>query len=94
MLKTLIGKAVVTNFSSDTLTVTFKSTLTADRFKRSQAKFEETAAQSAKRPIKISVIVDESLLPPVVNKMAEPARSNLATAMDFFHATNATKIND
>ena len=94
MLKTLIDKAVVTNFSSDTLTVTFKSTLTADRFKRSQAKFEETAAQSAKRPIKISVIVDESLLPPVVNKMAEPARSNLATAMDFFHATNATKIND
>ncbi len=93
-IKTFANKAVVTKFEGDTLTLAFKSASTADMFKRSQAEFKELAAQSAKRPIKLSVVIDSSLPPPVLNKMTEPARSNLVNAMEFFRANDVMEIND
>lgn len=94
LIKTLVDKAVVTNFAGDILTIAFKSKVIADRFKRSQAKFEEVSTQKANRPIKISVVVDETLMPPVVNKLAEPARSNLVNALEAFQASDVVEIND
>ena len=93
-IKTFLDKAVITNFAGDILTIAFRSPTMADRFKRSQAKFEEALTQSSNRPIKLSVVVDESLLPPVVNKLAEPARSNIVNAMEIFHATDVVEVND
>lgn len=93
-VKTFVDKAVVTKFSGDILTVTFKSASAASIFNQYQAEFENLATQSANRTIKLSVVVDSSLPPPVLNKMTEPARSNLVNAMEFFHANDVMEIND
>ncbi len=87
-------QAVVKNFSGDVLTVAFKSDGMARMFEMSRQRFEERAAQVVGREIKISVAVDESLPPPVFNKMSETDRSNLAHAMKTFKASDVTKIND
>ena len=94
VLKSVFDKAVVTNFAGNTLTIAFKSPFIADKFKVAKQKFEETAANSAGRTIKISIVVDENLPPPVLNNMPEPDRTNLAGAMETFKASDATKIND
>lgn len=93
-LSTFIDKAVVTKFAGDTLTVTFKSASAANIFNRYQAEFENLATQSENRTIKLSIVVDNTLPPPVLNKIPEPARSNLVNAMEFFHASDVIEIND
>ena len=93
-LKSLADKAVVTNFADDTLTLCFKSDATATLFKNfQQNSFEQLATQVAGREIKISVVVDENLLPPFLNNMPEPKRSNLVGAMKIFQANDVEKIN-
>ena len=93
-LSFVLSKAIVMKFAGDTLTLGFKSAAIANEFKKSQTQFEEVIAQSANRAIKISVEVDENLLPPAVNNLAEPARSNLVSAMKFFNASDVMKISD
>ena len=93
-IKTFVDKAVVTKFEGDTLTLAFKSASMANLFKLSQAEFEEVATQNEKRTIKVSVVVDNSLPPPILNKIPEPARSNLVSAMKFFHASDVIEISD
>ena len=66
----------------------------ADLFKMRIQQFEEIAARVAGKTIKISVAVDENLPPPVLNKMSEPDRSNLVSAMKTFKASDAVKISD
>ena len=90
----LLEKAIVTSFKSDTLTLGFKSEMMANVFKSNQEQFERAAERIAGRAIKISVVVDPNLPPPVLNNMPEPARSNLAGAMQVFNASDAAKIND
>lgn len=87
-------KAVVTNFAGDTLTVAFKSRFFAPLLEKIQNDFEQTAAQIAGRAIKLSVIVDETLLPSFSDDMSEQARSGLVNAIKIFQATDAVKIND
>ena len=91
----IIDKAVVQGFANDTLTLAFRSPTMESVFKAThQMKFERVAAQVVGRKIKVSVVVDENLPPPVLKNMPEPDRTNLAVAMDIFQATDATKIND
>ena len=87
-------KAVVTNFFDDTLTVSFKSATWADLLKREQKKFEQIAEQIAGRAIKISVVVDKNLPPPILKSMKDPERSNLAGTMKIFNASDAEKITE
>ncbi|MBR4151563.1 MAG: DNA polymerase III subunit gamma/tau [Selenomonadaceae bacterium] len=87
-------KAVVTGFINETLTVAFKSKFYADMLVKAQKDFEQLAAQVAGKTIKLSVVVDEKLPPPVLNNMTEPARSNLANSMEILHAVDAVKINN
>ena len=56
--------------------------------------FEEAVAQVAGRAIKISVVTDKTLPPPVLNKLPEPDRSHLADAMKLFNASDAVKVSD
>lgn len=94
-LKTVLEKAVVTNFSGETLTLGFKSKAMADLFNGfHRSDFEHAAAKVAERAIKISVTVDENLPLPILNTLPEPDRSNLAGAIDILHATDAVKLND
>ena len=72
----------------------FASKAKSDGYVQISKIFEETAANSAGRTIKISIAVDENLPPPVLNNMPEPDRTNLAGAMETFKASDATKIND
>lgn len=91
----VLKKAVVTNFGGDTLTLTFKSDLLANLFNsQHRQQFEQAIEKSAGRAIKISVVVDKNLPPPVLNDLPEPARSNLVGAMEIFKASDAVKIND
>lgn len=87
-------KAVVMNFASDTLTVGFKSDIFADMLKKNGQQIEQVAAQVAGRAIKISIVVDKNLPPPILNNMPEPARSNLSGAMQVFKASDAAKLRD
>ena len=93
-LTSVFDKAVVTNFAGNTLTVACKSAFIVDKLKAAQQKFEQVAATVAGRAIKISITLDETLPPPVLNNMPEPDRTNLAGAMEAFKASDATKIND
>ena len=93
-LSSILYQAVVTGFANDVLTLSFRSSVIAELFKSHQQKFEQTAAQVAGRAIKVSVVVDENLPPPVLNKLSEPERSILAGAMKTFKASDAMKIND
>ena len=90
----ITDKAAVTNFSGDTLTLTFKSDAMAGLFQKNLSKFEQAAAQVAGRAIKFSVVVDKNMPAPVLQNLSESARNNLAGAMDIFHANDADKIND
>lgn len=87
-------KAVVMSFAGDTLTVGFKSDIFADMLKKNGQQIEQVAAQVAGRAIKISVVVDKNLPPPILNNMPEPARSNLFGAMQVFKASDAAKLRD
>ena len=94
-LANIIDKAVVTNFVNDTVTLTFKSDAQAGIFKRNyQRKVEQELTKVTGRTVKISCAVDPNLPPPILKDMPEPERTNLANAMDVFHAADATKIND
>ena len=94
MIERVLNKAVVVNFSGDTLTLGFKSSAMENLFKNHQSKFEQTALQTVGRAIKFSAVVDENLPAPILQNMSEPNRSNLAGAMEVFHAADADKIND
>ena len=90
-----VDKAVVTNFSGDVLTLAFKSSIMVGLFEQQhKQQFEQEISRVAGRTIKISVVVNENLPPPVLNKLPEPDRSNLDVAMKVFHASDAVKIND
>ena len=88
-----LSKATVTNFTGDTMTLGFKSELLANIFKSNQRHFEQAVAKLTGREIKISVVVDKNLSP-VLHNMPEPARSNLAGAMEVFQASDAIKLKD
>ena len=94
-LMTFFDKAVVTNFTGDEMTLAFKSAVMANLFeKEGQLKFEQAVAQMTGHAIKISVVVDENLPPPILSRMLEPDRSRLADAMGVFRTSDATKINE
>ena len=93
-LNFMLEKAVVMSFTGDALTLGFKGEGVAGVFKRHQQRFEQAAEKFAGRAIKVSVVVDKNLPPPVLNQMTEPARSNLVGAMKVFNASDVTKIND
>ena len=93
-INSIVDKAVVTNFSGDTLTVAFKSDTMAGLLKRNLSKFEQAATQFAGHAVKFSVVVDENMPAPVLQNLSAPARNNLAGAMGIFGATDADKIND
>lgn len=93
-LDSIVDKAVVTNFVDDALTVGFQSVVLANMFKKLQQKFEQIAFKITERAIKLSVVVDNNLPPPILSRLPEPDRSNLAGAITFFNASDATKIND
>ena len=65
----------------------------ADKLRKAQKAFERTAAQIAGRTIKISVVTDENLTPPVRSDMNETAHLFLDNAMKIFGATGFVKIN-
>ncbi len=91
----IVNKAIALNFAGNVLTLGFKSPAMANLFKTSYlSKFERAAAQVVGRAVKISVVFDENLPLPILSNMSEPARSNLAGAMDIFHASDAAKLND
>ena len=87
-------KAVVMNFTGDTLTIGFRSPVFVGMMKKHQKIFEEQVAQFAKRAIKISIVQDDNLPLPFLKNMSEPARSNLVVAMDILRANDAEKIFD
>ncbi|MBR3499739.1 MAG: DNA polymerase III subunit gamma/tau [Selenomonadaceae bacterium] len=92
-LNKLLDQAVVRKFSGDVLTLAFKSSGVAnllDKIHRRQ--FEEAAAKVAGRAIKLSVVVDENLPSPALNKLFGTERSNLENAIKTFDATDAVKI--
>lgn len=88
----LLKSAAVTSFTGDALTLGFKSNVFADMFEDKRLRFEQAFAQVAGRAIKIAVVVDKSLPPPILNDLTEPARSNLAGAMQVFKASDAAKL--
>ena len=91
-LAPVFDKAVVTSFVDDALTVGFKSKILADVLKKLQQKFEQTALKITGRTIKLFVVVDKDLPPPILSRLPEPDRSNLAGAIKVFNASDATKI--
>ena len=91
-LTTVIDQAVVTGFADDVLTLAFKSTMMPTIFEMHREEIEQAAAQVAGRAIKFSVVTDPNLPPPVLSKMSDPERSNLAGAIKIFQASDATKI--
>lgn len=93
-LNVIFDKVVVTSFTGDVLTLGFKSDILASQFERVRQQFEQTTAQVAGRAIKIAIVVDKNLLPPLLNRMTEPDRSNLMGAMQLFKANDVTKLND
>ena len=94
MLTGALDQAVVTGFAGDVLTVAFKSPFVLGLFKPHQQQLEQAAAQVAGRAIKISLVIDENLPSPALNKLSEPDRSNLTGAMKIFGATDVEKLND
>ena len=90
----VLNQAVVMNFAGDVLTVGFRGDVMANVFQGYLQKFEQAAERIAGRAIKVSVEVNANLPPPILNGMSEPARSNLADAMQAFQASDAVKIND
>ena len=93
-LQGLSKQAIVTNFAGGVLTATFKKDFFAKLLKDNQRRFEQLATQKAGRTIKISVVIDENILPPFINYMPEPNRSNLTNTMQVLHASDAAKINE
>ena len=92
--KAVLDKALVLKFAGDVLTLGFKSDVLANVFKKNHLeKFEQAASLGAGRPIKISIVADKNLPPPVLDRMSEPERTVLADAIDFFRASDATKVN-
>lgn len=91
-LAPVFDKAVVTSFVDDALTVGFKSKILADVLKKLQEKFEQITLKITGRTIKLSVVVDKDLPPPILSRLPEPDRSNLAGAIKVFQASDATKI--
>ena len=90
----VLKKAVVTNFTGDTLTLGFKGEGVAGVVKSNLQQLEQAAEKITGRAIKFSVVVDKNLPPPVLNGMSEPSRSYLVGAMQIFKASDAAKIND
>lgn len=88
----MLEKAVVTNFTGDVLTLGFKGEGVAGMVKQKLPQTEDAAKQVAGRAIKISVVVDPNLPPPALNRMSEPARSNLVDAMQVFKASDFDKV--
>ena len=93
-LNLIFDKATVTGYTGDTMTLAFKSDVLANMFKKTQPQFEQTLAKVAGRAVKVSAVVDSNLPSAVLKNMSEPDRSNLAGAMEVFHASDAAKIND
>lgn len=93
-LPAMLEKAVVMDFTGDTLTLGFKGEGIAGVVKRNMQQLEQAAEKITGRAIKFSVVVDKNLPPPVLNGMSEPARSYLVGAMQIFKASDAAKIND
>ena len=92
-LNGIVDKALVVNFSGNTMTVGFKSPTLASMFERNfLTKFEQTFAEETGRPIKISIIVDKNLSSPILDRVDEPERSVLEGAMNFFGASDAKKV--
>ena len=91
-LKGLLDQAVVTSFSDDMLTLGFRKEFFAAGFTRSQKDFEDAVTHVAGRPIKISVVIDKNLPPPVLMNMPKQESLNLAGAMKIFNASDVTKI--
>ena len=95
-LKVMLDKARVLNFSDDVMTLGFKSDVLAGMFtKNNLSTFEQAVKQvSGGRTIKINVVVDKNMSPPVLDRINESERKVLADAIDFFRASDAVKIND
>ena len=87
-----LDKAVVTSFADDVLTLGFRSDVFVNLFEKIQEQFERTSSEIAGRAIKISVVVDKNLPPPVLKNMSESERLNLVGAMKVFNASDATKV--
>ena len=87
-----LDKAVVTSFADDLLTLGFRSDVFVNLFEKIQEQFERTSSEIAGRAIKISVVVDKNLPPPVLKNMSESERLNLVGAMKVFNASDATKV--
>lgn len=82
-------KATVTGFANNTLTLSFDSNFSVKMFSKHLADFEKELSKVAKRTIKISVNVDESLM---LKNMPEPARSNMSNALEAFGASGFIKV--
>ena len=92
-LDSIVDKSLVTNFSGDVLTVSFKSPILAGMFEKNfLAKFEQSIADEIGHPIKISAVVDKDLSAPILERVNEPERSVLEGAMSFFGASDAKKV--
>lgn len=94
MLAGIFQQAVVTNFTGGVLTLTFKAEVIANMLKGSQRRFEQIATEKFGRTIKISIVVDKDIPPPILNHMPEQERLNLVGAMNVLGATDAVKIKD
>lgn len=93
-LNVAFDKAVVMSFAGDTLTLGFKTDIFVDQLEKNRQKIEQELEQVAGRAIKFVVVLDKNLSPSVVNRLQEPERSNLQSAMKTFQATDAVKLND
>ena len=93
-LTKIFDKATVTSFTGNEMTLGFRGEGAAGLFKSNQQRFEEAIAKVAGRAIKVSVIVDKSLPPPILKNMPEDERANLAGAINILNASDVTKIND
>ena len=91
-LRRALERATVTNFTGEALTFGFTSDVFAEEFERNRRRFEEVSAQISGRAIKVLVIVDKNVSPPILNGMSEPARSNLNGAMQIFQTADAVKL--
>ena len=92
-LSGIVDKAIVVNFSGNTITVGFKSPTLASMFEKNYlAKFEQALGEEAGHPIKISVMFDKNLPAPILERVDEPERSVLEGAMNFFGASDAKKV--
>ena len=93
-LTKIFDKATVTSFTGKEMTLGFRGRGAAGLFKSHQQQFEEAVARVAGRAIKVSVVVNEHLLSPVLRNMPEDERANLEGAMNILNASDVTKIKD